>query len=229
MTNTDELKRLAEAADKVAPSPWLVRPQEYDDWGIIRQSEKSDAGFQPIVAKVLASPDDRLDQDAMSAHRSNGTDPYEAVSQHIAAANPSAILSLIEEVEGLRGERDAIHRDYVHAQTNATGWETQAEENAAENERLRAELDKAHAENAELRSCSSIKPKEFDLVKRTEWARLAHEAWGYIHTCHRRHGTDFEGRLHAINGLKEMARVLKETLPASAFTERHKSQGESDE
>lgn len=78
---------------------------------------------------------------------------------------------------------------------------------AIENAQLRAEL-------AELRSCSSIKPKEFDLVKRTEWARLAHEAWGYIHTCHRKHGTDFEGRLHAINGLKEMARVLKETLPA---------------
>jgi len=80
--------------------------------------------------------------------------------------------------------------------------------------RLRAENAALKAKLAAAQSCSSMKPKEFDLVKRTEWARLAHEAWGYLHTCRQEHhGTDLEGRLHAMNGLKEMSRILRETMP----------------
>lgn len=106
--SVDKLREAAEAAEAIAPSPWLVRPQEFDDWGIIRQSAVNRDGFQPIVTRVLASSDDRLDQDTMSVHRKNKTDPYDEVSHFIALANPQAVTELLDERDALRARVEEL-------------------------------------------------------------------------------------------------------------------------
>lgn len=50
------------------------------------------------------------------------------------------------------------------------------------------------------------KPAPFDLDDTSEIYRLLSECWGYLHTCHRQHGTDWEGRQFAMDALDELQR-----------------------
>lgn len=61
------------------PGPWLYRPNELDDWGMIRGGPE---GFP--LAKALGAR--MADEDELNEHRRNGTDPYEADARLIAAA-----------------------------------------------------------------------------------------------------------------------------------------------
>ena len=49
-----------------------------------------------------------------------------------------------------------------------------------------------------------LKPKRFDLDQISEVYRLLSECRGYLHTCHRKHGTDWEGRQFAMDALDEL-------------------------
>jgi hypothetical protein len=64
------------------PGPWAYRPQEYDDWGIVRIADRDENGFQRVIcqANYVASPE------ALMQHRIDGTDPAEANARLIAAA-----------------------------------------------------------------------------------------------------------------------------------------------
>lgn len=55
------------------------------------------------------------------------------------------IVELLAQNASLKAELEEAHRNLIHAQTNATGWETQAEENAAALQEAREAL-----ENREL-------------------------------------------------------------------------------
>lgn len=46
-------------------------------------------------------------------------------------------------------------------------------------------------------------PRKYILARKSEWTRLFREVHGYLRTCHRQHGTDWEGRNHAMNALTE--------------------------
>jgi hypothetical protein len=46
------------------------------------------------------------------------------------------------------------------------------------------------------------KPRAYDLLDREEFFRLARECAGYLHTCHDKHGTDWEGRKFAMDALE---------------------------
>lgn len=50
------------------------------------------------------------------------------------------------------------------------------------------------------------KPREYLLDDPTEFLRLMRECRGYLHTCHHKHGTDWEGRKFAIEALEKLAR-----------------------
>ena len=111
MTDLAELKALAEAAKQAAPSPWRYRPNEFDDWGTVR-SAQDEKGRGWTVARCCLP---HASEDEKAAHRSAGTDPWHDLSVFIAAANPSAVLSLIERVERAEGERDISSHAYETA------------------------------------------------------------------------------------------------------------------
>lgn len=50
----------------------------------------------------------------------------------------------------------------------------------------------------------SARPRKFDLTSQADCLRLIRETIGYLETCRREHhGTDWEGRVFAIEALKE--------------------------
>ena len=73
---------------------WIYRPQEHDDWGIVRDADRDDSGFHRVIcqANYVASPDE------LTAHRINGTDPAEANARLIAAAPD--LLAVCKDIEG---------------------------------------------------------------------------------------------------------------------------------
>ncbi len=70
--------------DGHTPGPWLYRPSEDDDWGIVRT--------QPDVGRFLggiicqARDPDAADPLTLAKHRESKTDPWEANARLIAAA-----------------------------------------------------------------------------------------------------------------------------------------------
>lgn len=48
-------------------------------------------------------------------------------------------------------------------------------------------------------------PRAYDLDDPAELLRLYRECHGYLRTCHRKHGTDWEGRDFAIKALDKLA------------------------
>lgn len=50
------------------------------------------------------------------------------------------------------------------------------------------------------------KPRPYDLDNPTEIKRLYRECFGYLRTCHRQHGTDWEGRQFAMDALETLRR-----------------------
>lgn len=47
-------------------------------------------------------------------------------------------------------------------------------------------------------------PREYVLTDAGELHRLFREVRGYLHTCHHKHGTDWEGRKFAIDALDRL-------------------------
>ncbi len=60
-----------------------------------------------------------------------------------------------------------------------------------------------NAENlSELRaSIEANKPRAYDVNNPADLHRLFRECRGYLHTCHQKHGTDWEGRKFAMDAL----------------------------
>lgn len=99
---------MSKPMDKPAtPLPWAYRPQEHDDWGIIRMSGRDEDGFMRVVCRVnyVASPEE------LSAHRMAGTDPAgqdAAYIVHACNAYPHLTAINAELVEALDMARDLI-------------------------------------------------------------------------------------------------------------------------
>lgn len=96
------------------PGPWLYRPKEYDDWGIVRVAGIDEDGWQRIIcqASYFADPDE------LCAHRANGTDPAEANARLIAAA--PELLEIAQEannaLNAMAAQVDAEWRNHDKAQ-----------------------------------------------------------------------------------------------------------------
>lgn len=53
---------------------------------------------------------------------------------------------------------------------------------------------------------ADLRPRPYNLDDPDEVKRLLRECEGYLHTCRRdHHGTDFEGRQFAMDGLRALA------------------------
>lgn len=54
------------------------------------------------------------------------------------------------------------------------------------------------------------RPRAYDIDNPAEIKRLQREVWGYLVTCHHKHGTDWAGRQFAIDAL---AKLWKQPSP----------------
>lgn len=68
---------------KFTPGPWTYRPNELDDWGVVKSGKY-------VLCQVR---DPRLSSDDISDHRNAGTDPYEA-NACLVAAGPELYAAL---------------------------------------------------------------------------------------------------------------------------------------
>lgn len=78
------------------PGPWVYRPHDHDDWGIVRvTADESRYGFVICQAR---NPD--VIGDSLDAYRKSGGDPYEANARLIAAAPAllDALRGLLDEI-----------------------------------------------------------------------------------------------------------------------------------
>ncbi|MDJ0922082.1 MAG: hypothetical protein QNI84_13225 [Henriciella sp.] len=71
---TETVERIDALFEKATRTPWAVRPQEHDDWGIIRPVEPDDKGLRLSVAQARAVG--LLSDEQLNEHRQRGTDPY---------------------------------------------------------------------------------------------------------------------------------------------------------
>lgn len=116
-TDIDELERLLAAA---TPGEWAYRPDEYDDWGIVKSAPREVGNYDPpfIMRGVIGQfrdPDAR-DEDTLKEHRRNGTDPWYANASLIVAARNS-LPAMIAEIRELRAENARLKED-VRRQTS---------------------------------------------------------------------------------------------------------------
>ena len=111
-TLADEIEGLAE---KATAGPWAHRPQEYDDWGVIRMAERDQDGFMRHVCKCayVASPEE------LCEHRRNGTDPAGDTASLIVALrnNLPAILAALRAQPSPAPEPD-LYQYHPKTRTN---------------------------------------------------------------------------------------------------------------
>lgn len=121
MTRQDELRAMVADA---TPGPWLYRPMQHDDWGVVRAPFFMEWGGHPFLCQAY-DPSKR-DEPTLAAHREAKTDPWEANARLIAQA-PTIAAELATALDQLAAAR-------------------------AETERLREALDKAFLAIVEARS-----------------------------------------------------------------------------
>ena len=96
MDNQKLSERLSALAEKATKGPWAYRPQEYDDWGVIRTTVEFD-GLHPVT--VCARYDGDASDEGLAKHRRDGTDPCgnnAALIVELVNALP-AIISALQE------------------------------------------------------------------------------------------------------------------------------------
>ncbi len=84
--------------------PWLYRPDEYDDWGVVRTSPDAEGRKWIICQARDPAVHDEAD---LNAHRRAGTDPWEANARLIASA-PCLLKALIELADASDAEDEAV-------------------------------------------------------------------------------------------------------------------------
>ena len=80
---------------KFTPGPWHYRPDEFDDWGVVKADR-----FTICQARAW----DALDEDVLNQHRRAGTDPWEANARLIAAA-PSLYEALDQILDDMGSDQ----------------------------------------------------------------------------------------------------------------------------
>lgn len=95
MTTPQDIRRAAEAASK-GERVYLSGPT--DDWGVVR-------GPNGVWITVRQAPYNDI---VLNSHRAAGTDPWGSDARFIAAADPTTILSLLDQIDALTAERDRL-------------------------------------------------------------------------------------------------------------------------
>lgn len=96
MDSPSLVERLRVALEKASALPWAYRPQEHDDWGVIRGREKTEWGSLPMVARGHYNEYTTDDDE----HRRNKTDPF-APNSLLIVEVVNALPSLLARIEAL--------------------------------------------------------------------------------------------------------------------------------
>lgn len=92
---TVDTAALRELLGKATKGPWLYRPHQYDDWGVVR------AEYELGWIVLQASAGRRLTDEEAAQHRAAKTDPYGPNAQLIIAMH-AALPALLDEVDRMR-------------------------------------------------------------------------------------------------------------------------------
>lgn len=94
------LQAIKGLAEKATKGPWAYRPDEYDDWGIVKSPPFRPEGFDYDLRCVLARfrDPDALDDEILSRHRKAKTDPWAANAELVVTLrnNLPTIISALE-------------------------------------------------------------------------------------------------------------------------------------
>lgn len=88
------------------PGPWAYRPDEYDDWGVVKSPPREVGDYDPPfitrgVIGQIRDPDNRSEE-ALNEHRRAGTDPWEANARLVASAPD--LLEALEDLMAMRSK-----------------------------------------------------------------------------------------------------------------------------
>lgn len=112
LLTADDLRAMRARCDAATEGPWLYRPHEFDDWGMVRISHPSEPW---VVATARAGgPAD------LGEHRAAKTDPYRHNGEFIAHARAD-MPRLLDAVEALTGEVARLKRDRVRGYVVESG------------------------------------------------------------------------------------------------------------
>ena len=92
---------------KWTPGPWVYRPEEFDDWGVVRGSDVGD-GWATYICQAK---DQRVDEAGENEARRNGIDPWES-NAHLIAAAPELYEALDDVVKMLDDNEVPISYEY---------------------------------------------------------------------------------------------------------------------
>ena len=107
---TNLLETLRALAPVVTPGEWAYRPDEYDDWGLVKTEPREVGNYEPpfILRGVIGQfrdPDVR-GEEALNQHRKAGTDPWESNARLIVTLRNAlpAIIAALKVAELVRDE-----------------------------------------------------------------------------------------------------------------------------
>lgn len=92
------VERLRELLQACPALPIAARPQEHDDWGMIRSLSRDERGFQMVFATAESGRFDTVEE--LNEHRRNNTDPTQATMDLI-VEGLNALPLLLDAIEAL--------------------------------------------------------------------------------------------------------------------------------
>jgi hypothetical protein len=123
----EELRTLAE---KATPGPWAYRPDEYDDWGLVKSPPREVGNYDPpfIIRGAIGQfrDPDVHDEETLNAHRRAGTDPWEANAALIVwlRNHVPAILTALTAASKLEVAKEALEMIANHRRDESGPYES---------------------------------------------------------------------------------------------------------
>lgn len=105
---TLKAETLRALAEKATPGPWAYRPDEHDDWGMVKSPRQAVEGFKDGLRCCLAQfrHPDALDEEVLSKHRAAKTDPWRGNAELVTYLR-NAVPEILALLEADKDERVA--------------------------------------------------------------------------------------------------------------------------
>lgn len=113
-TQSDLVERLRELDAAATPGPWAYRPDDMDDWGIVKSPRQPVDGFEGGLRCCLAQfrHPEALDEEVLNAHRRAKTDPWQGNAELVTFLRNAVpdILGMAAEITRLRADSERLQK-----------------------------------------------------------------------------------------------------------------------